>query len=42
MDDSRVRGVLLWNVWEKVDDARALIKEAKSFDADDLKGKITG
>ncbi len=42
MDDGRVRGVLLWNVWEKVDDARALIKEEGPFEAKDLKGKITG
>lgn len=42
MDDSRVRGVLLWNVWEKVDDARALIKEEGPFKEEDLKGKITG
>ncbi len=27
MDDGRVRGVLLWNVWEKVEEARALMKE---------------
>ncbi len=42
MDDGRVRGVLLWNVWEKVDDARALIKEEGPFEAKDLKGRITG
>ncbi|HLO17321.1 MAG TPA: FAD-dependent oxidoreductase [Anaerolineales bacterium] len=42
MDDGHVRGVLLWNVWEKVEEARALMKEAKSFEAKDLKGKITG
>jgi NADPH-dependent 2,4-dienoyl-CoA reductase/sulfur reductase-like enzyme len=27
MDDGRVRGVLLWNVWDKVNDARALMNE---------------
>ena len=27
MEDGRVRGVLLWNVWEKVEEARALMKE---------------
>lgn len=42
MEDGRVRGVLLWNVWEKVDTARALIQEEGPFDADNLKGKITG
>jgi 3-phenylpropionate/trans-cinnamate dioxygenase ferredoxin reductase component len=42
MDDGRVRGVLLWNVWKKVDDARALMQEKGPFKEKDLKGKITG
>jgi NADPH-dependent 2,4-dienoyl-CoA reductase/sulfur reductase-like enzyme len=42
MDDGRVRGVLLWNVWEKVNDARALMNETGPFKAADLKGKIQG
>ena len=42
MDDGRVRGVLLWNVWEKVEDARALMKETGPFKEEDLKGRITG
>ena len=42
MDDGRVRGVLLWNVWDKVDDARALMQEAGPFKEEDLKGRITG
>jgi NADPH-dependent 2,4-dienoyl-CoA reductase/sulfur reductase-like enzyme len=42
MDDGRVRGVLLWNVWEKVEEARALMREKGPFDAQDLKGRITG
>ena len=42
MDDGRVRGVLLWNVWDKVDAARALLKEAGPFEEKDLKGRITG
>jgi NADPH-dependent 2,4-dienoyl-CoA reductase/sulfur reductase-like enzyme len=42
MDDGRVRGVLLWNVWEKVEEARALMQEKGSFEAGDLKGKISG
>ncbi|HET9590105.1 MAG TPA: FAD-dependent oxidoreductase [Anaerolineales bacterium] len=41
MDDGRVRGVLLWNVWEKVNDARALMNEAGPFKAEDLKGRIS-
>lgn len=42
MDDGRVRGVLLWNVWEKVDEARALMREPGPFKEKDLKGRITG
>jgi hypothetical protein len=38
---SRVRGVLLWNVWEKVEEARALMKEKGPFKEKDLKGRIT-
>jgi len=42
LDDGRVRGVLLWNVWEKVDDARALMMEKGPFKTEDLKGRIKG
>ena len=42
LDDGHVRGVLLWNVWEKVEDARALMMEKGPFKADDLKGRIRG
>jgi NADPH-dependent 2,4-dienoyl-CoA reductase/sulfur reductase-like enzyme len=42
LDDSRVRGVLLWNVWKRVEDARELMKEKGPFKAKDLKGKIKG
>lgn len=38
--DSRVAGVLLWNVWDKVDEARALIAEGKTWQTADLKGLI--
>ena len=38
--DKRVRGVLLWNVWERIEEARALIQEAHAFNAADLKGRI--
>ncbi len=38
--DGRVRGVLLWNVWEQVDSARKLIAEAGPFRADDLRGRL--
>jgi NADPH-dependent 2,4-dienoyl-CoA reductase/sulfur reductase-like enzyme len=42
LDDGQVRGVVLWNVWEKTDEARALMKEQGPFDARNLKGRITG
>lgn len=38
--DGRVRGVLLWNVWEQVDHARALIDEPGPFRPEDLKGRL--
>jgi 3-phenylpropionate/trans-cinnamate dioxygenase ferredoxin reductase subunit len=38
--DGRVRGVLLWNVWDKVEAARALIDEPGPFDEAGLKGRI--
>jgi NADPH-dependent 2,4-dienoyl-CoA reductase/sulfur reductase-like enzyme len=40
INDSRVRGVLLWNVWSKIPAARALIAEPGPFKRDDLIGKI--
>ena len=42
MENGRVRGVLLWNVWEKVEEARALMRGKGPFKEKDLKGKITG
>jgi NADPH-dependent 2,4-dienoyl-CoA reductase/sulfur reductase-like enzyme len=38
--DGRVRGVLLWNVWDQVDAARQLIGEPGSFNALNLKGRL--
>jgi hypothetical protein len=38
----RVRGVLLWNVWEQVDAARRLIAEPGPFRAENLKGRLPG
>jgi hypothetical protein len=40
LKDGRVRGVLLWNVWGKVDAARELIQKAETVNAESLKGKI--
>lgn len=40
LKDGRVRGVLLWNVWEQVDNARKLIAEPGPFRPQDLKGRL--
>jgi NADPH-dependent 2,4-dienoyl-CoA reductase/sulfur reductase-like enzyme len=40
LGDGRVRGVLLWNVWDQVGSARKLIAEAGPFRADDLRGRL--
>jgi len=40
--DQRVRGILLWNVWGKVDAARQLISEPGPFGPEDLRGRISG
>ena len=40
LQDGRVRGVLLWNVWGQVDNARALIAGNESFKPEDLKGRL--
>ena len=36
----RVRGVLLWNVWDQVEAARRLIAEPGPFKAADIKGRL--
>jgi len=36
----RVRGILLWNVWDKVPVARAILAKPGPFKAADLKGRI--
>jgi NADPH-dependent 2,4-dienoyl-CoA reductase/sulfur reductase-like enzyme len=38
--NGRVRGVLLWNVWDQVDSARKLIAEAGPFRAGNLRGRL--
>ena len=40
LNDGKVRGVLLWNVWEKVDAARELIKAGEQVTEKDLRGRI--
>jgi len=40
LSGGRVRGVLLWNVWDQVDAARALIAEPGPFVAANLMGRL--
>jgi hypothetical protein len=40
LDNGRVRGVLLWNVWGQVDAARELIAERGPHDAESLRGRL--
>jgi NADPH-dependent 2,4-dienoyl-CoA reductase/sulfur reductase-like enzyme len=39
--DGRVRGVLLWNVWEQVEAARRLIADTSQVRPEDLIGRLT-
>jgi NADPH-dependent 2,4-dienoyl-CoA reductase/sulfur reductase-like enzyme len=41
LEDRRVRGVLLWNVWNTVPAARALLSESGPVDPKQLAGKLT-
>ncbi len=40
LQSGRVRGVLLWNVWEQVEAARQLIAEQGPFTSENLKGRL--
>ena len=40
LDNGRVRGVLLWNVWGQVEAARDLIAAPGPFDADSVRGRL--
>ena len=41
LDGGHVRGVLLWNVWKKIEEATALIAEPGPFKAAELKGRLS-
>ncbi len=41
MRDGRVKGVVLWNVWNKTDEAGEIIAQQGPITASDLKGRIT-
>jgi len=40
LNEGRIRGVLLWNVWDKVPAARELMAEPGPFAPENLKGRI--
>lgn len=40
LDQGHVRGVLLWNVWDKIQAARDLIAQANAVTIEELKGKL--
>ena len=41
LQQNRVRGVILWNVWGQVEAARQLIAEDGPLQAENLKGRIS-
>ncbi|HSB00973.1 MAG TPA: FAD/NAD(P)-binding oxidoreductase [Anaerolineales bacterium] len=42
LENGRVRGVLLWNVWDQVDNARLLIGEAAPLQVAGLRERLSG
>jgi NADPH-dependent 2,4-dienoyl-CoA reductase/sulfur reductase-like enzyme len=42
LENGRVRGVLLWNIWKQLEAASALLPRSGPFGVEDLKGRITG
>jgi len=42
LNHGRVRGVLLWNVWDQVEAARSLIGAPDPIEPEHLRGRITG
>lgn len=40
LDKQRVRGVLLWNTWGQVNNARTLVAEGGPFTSENLKGRL--
>lgn len=42
LDQGKVIGILLWNIWDQVDAARKIISEPGSITKEQLSGRITG
>lgn len=41
LDNGKVRGVIFWNLWGKVDDGRELIRKGKIYQREDLLGMFS-
>jgi len=41
LDNGKVRGVIFWNLWGKVDDGRELIRKGKTYQREDLLGMFS-
>jgi NADPH-dependent 2,4-dienoyl-CoA reductase/sulfur reductase-like enzyme len=40
LKENKIRGVLLWDTWDQVDAARALIAEGQDYTAETIKGRL--
>ncbi|MFA7395621.1 MAG: FAD-dependent oxidoreductase [Sphaerochaetaceae bacterium] len=40
LDNNQIKGILLWNVWDKVDDARSLLERKRTYLKDTIKGLL--
>jgi len=41
LDDNKIVGLIFWNLWDRVDQGRKLIREGKDYQFEDLKGLFT-
>jgi len=41
LDDGKIRGLIFWNLWGKVDKGRQVISEGKTYQKSDLKGMFS-
>jgi NADPH-dependent 2,4-dienoyl-CoA reductase/sulfur reductase-like enzyme len=41
LNEGKIRGLIFWNLWDKVDLGREIIREGKEYQVEDLKGLFT-
>ena len=41
LNEGKIRGLIFWNLWGKVDQGREIIREGKEYQVEDLKGLFT-